>query len=658
MDGFAQADRAKPPPRSPIVFTGASTIRMWKTERSFPGWATLNRGFGGSTLHESVHFFDQVIRPYAPKAVVLCAGGNDIAFGYSPQQVCDDFLAFVDKLHAYSPDTPLIFLSLMPTRRRWKNAAKVRETNTLIEAKIRKDDRIRFLDVATPFMGPDGLPMEHLFLKDKVHLNSDGYAVWTKLLQPLLIEAQRGKALGEFAGRVDLGPRITCLLFGGKDAPRTAVAWADEPTPLPKPLGRTKVTDTDGAAVTPTQLDRLPLFFEMPAIPAGWDAQRQAEMPMPGAIVVWPGGPGVAVKVESQRPVKLELENDLPGLALGATALKDGRYFADIHCGPQVRPGRYGSRLVARGTGWIKSWPIWLLAQSEVAVVTDAYAPGRVAEVTLTSRSGREVKVTVSVPPELGSLSESHLTVGEKPKTLNFTAADGFGGTAALTLKTDTGAVIADAMRPNWLDVPRAGAMTLDGRLNDWPTLSRIAAPMLAASAPSDASLHLAWSPEGLYLACRLYFPDRETCNPKTFWDWTTMELFLDTDPRNTNAKAATVSQFWLCPTPGEAAGTLRAFAGEARRGAKIKTNIYDDKRVKTALAIDDDFLVMEAFIPARALGAAPAAGKVWRGALTAQECVNGRSDVQLGWPATQERKVGRLLALWGELRFVEADSK
>jgi hypothetical protein len=43
---FEEKDRASPPPRSAIVFTGASTITRWKTlEQDFPDQKILNRGF-------------------------------------------------------------------------------------------------------------------------------------------------------------------------------------------------------------------------------------------------------------------------------------------------------------------------------------------------------------------------------------------------------------------------------------------------------------------------------------------------------------------------------------------------------------------------------------------------------------------------------------
>ncbi|RPI58648.1 MAG: hypothetical protein EHM48_09930, partial [Planctomycetaceae bacterium] len=181
MDSFAQADKKTPPPQSPILFVGSSSIGLWKTEKCFPGWSTLNRGFGGSVMYEPAHFFDQVVKPYAPKVVVFYSGDNDIAFGYKPEQVRDDFLIFVKKLHEYNPDTPLVWVSIKPCRARWKGVENLRKANELIKAEVDKDDKLFCMDIDAPLMGDDGLPMEHLFLSDRLHLNPDGYVIWTDL---------------------------------------------------------------------------------------------------------------------------------------------------------------------------------------------------------------------------------------------------------------------------------------------------------------------------------------------------------------------------------------------------------------------------------------------------------------------------------------------
>jgi hypothetical protein len=38
----------------------------------------INRGFGGSQIVDATHFAPRIIFPYAPKAIYLRSGGNDL----------------------------------------------------------------------------------------------------------------------------------------------------------------------------------------------------------------------------------------------------------------------------------------------------------------------------------------------------------------------------------------------------------------------------------------------------------------------------------------------------------------------------------------------------------------------------------------------------
>ena len=76
---FEAADRAAPPPERPIVFVGSSSIRLWDTlAEDFAPLSVLNRGFGGSQLEHVNHFLERTVLGYAPRAVLLYAGDNDL----------------------------------------------------------------------------------------------------------------------------------------------------------------------------------------------------------------------------------------------------------------------------------------------------------------------------------------------------------------------------------------------------------------------------------------------------------------------------------------------------------------------------------------------------------------------------------------------------
>jgi cephalosporin-C deacetylase-like acetyl esterase/lysophospholipase L1-like esterase len=183
---FEQKDRTSPPPKNAILFVGSSSIRLWDLGKSFPGLAVINRGFGGSQLADSVYYAPRIVLKYAPRMVILYAGDNDIAAGKRPEQVAQDFRTFVKVVHKVLPATRIVFLSIKPTILRWKLVEQMRTANRVIEAICKQDERLLYVDVATPLLDKDGKPLAEHFRRDGLHLNDKGYEVWTSVLRPII----------------------------------------------------------------------------------------------------------------------------------------------------------------------------------------------------------------------------------------------------------------------------------------------------------------------------------------------------------------------------------------------------------------------------------------------------------------------------------------
>ncbi len=184
---FEQADRQSPPPKGCILFLGSSSIRGWKTlQRDYPDLPVVNRGFGGSMIADSTRYADRIVIPYRPRQIVFYAGDNDIASGHRPEQLLADFQAFVEKIQSALPRTRILYVSIKPSPSRWKFVDSTRCTNELIFRYCRRTPGLDYVDVFTAMLGPDGQPRQELFLKDNLHMNAAGYALWTRLICPHL----------------------------------------------------------------------------------------------------------------------------------------------------------------------------------------------------------------------------------------------------------------------------------------------------------------------------------------------------------------------------------------------------------------------------------------------------------------------------------------
>lgn len=155
---FEKQDAESPPEKGQILFIGSSSIRMWDLDKFFPQVDTINRGFGGSEVADSVHFFDRIVKPYAPRQIVMYAGDNDIGHGKTPVQVQKDFQEFVSKTHAALPETSIVYVAVKPSIRRWSLIEAVRETNKLIQHDCEQNSKLTFFDIDAPMIGDDGTP--------------------------------------------------------------------------------------------------------------------------------------------------------------------------------------------------------------------------------------------------------------------------------------------------------------------------------------------------------------------------------------------------------------------------------------------------------------------------------------------------------------------
>lgn len=180
---FEAQDLANPPEKGAIVFVGSSSIRKWTTlAEDFPHHRVLNRGFGGSELGDSVYFADRIVIPYAPRMIVVYAGGNDINAGKSADQVFAAFQDFVKTVRTRLPETPIAYISIAGNPKRWAQVETVKEANAKIEDFIRQNPGLTFINVFPRMLGPDGLPLPDIFVADRLHMNEKGYALWKEMV--------------------------------------------------------------------------------------------------------------------------------------------------------------------------------------------------------------------------------------------------------------------------------------------------------------------------------------------------------------------------------------------------------------------------------------------------------------------------------------------
>ena len=187
---FEQQDQKNPPAHGGVVFTGSSSINFWSSlSGDMKPLPVLNRGFGGSYMHHLTHFSSRIILCYQPKVVVIYCGENDIADSISPVQVCDEFEKLVNIIHNDLPKTKIFYVSIKPPilRSLWRKSFE--EANKKIQDFTAKKENVFYIDVASAMIDEQGKVKSELFTWDRIHINAQGYKLWTSIIKPKIMSA-------------------------------------------------------------------------------------------------------------------------------------------------------------------------------------------------------------------------------------------------------------------------------------------------------------------------------------------------------------------------------------------------------------------------------------------------------------------------------------
>ncbi|MBN2270523.1 MAG: hypothetical protein JXN61_07915, partial [Sedimentisphaerales bacterium] len=103
--------------------------------------------------------------------------------------VFEDYRKFVKIVRERLPRTAVIYIGIKPSGSRWALWPVMAKANAMIRDLCDKDEKLLYFDSATALLGDDGKPNDKLFLDDKLHLNREGYKIWTRLLRPVIEEA-------------------------------------------------------------------------------------------------------------------------------------------------------------------------------------------------------------------------------------------------------------------------------------------------------------------------------------------------------------------------------------------------------------------------------------------------------------------------------------
>jgi len=191
VNTFSKIDSLQAPPKNAILLIGSSSFTYWKDVATyFPGQVFINRAFGGSSLTHQIEYVEKVVYPYNPKQILIYCGENDIAASHmvTADSVFDRFVRLYTLIRMKYPKVRISFVSIKPSPVRAEFFLTVIRANKLIADFCIKNRKTDYIDVFSSMLNAAGMPMEELFVADRLHMNAKGYAIWSKIITPYLID--------------------------------------------------------------------------------------------------------------------------------------------------------------------------------------------------------------------------------------------------------------------------------------------------------------------------------------------------------------------------------------------------------------------------------------------------------------------------------------
>lgn len=167
-----------------IVFLGNSITEQagsWRDRLVIRN--AKNRGIAGDTTEGVIARLGEIFY-YKPEKVFILIGINDLFHpSMTPQSIAENIVEIVNKIKQYSPSTDIFVQTVLPTTTT-SLIESINSVNAILE-NAQSEHPYSFIQLHEHFVLEDG-KMNMAYSTDGVHLNEQGYQLWTELIQSKL----------------------------------------------------------------------------------------------------------------------------------------------------------------------------------------------------------------------------------------------------------------------------------------------------------------------------------------------------------------------------------------------------------------------------------------------------------------------------------------
>ena len=156
-----------------------SEIDRYQTENQMLKDTSCDVLFLGSS---SINLWDNIYRDMAPLKILRRSYGGETF----------DFVRLLtNRLQRDYPDIPIFILSYKPSLARKEMIPKHEIINALLQEYASKREGLTYIDVSSCLYDNNGKLRKDIFKQDGLHMNQNGYDLWTAILKPKILESIR-----------------------------------------------------------------------------------------------------------------------------------------------------------------------------------------------------------------------------------------------------------------------------------------------------------------------------------------------------------------------------------------------------------------------------------------------------------------------------------
>jgi len=155
--------------------------------------AVYNRGIGGDTTDGVLGRLKVSLFDIKPSKVVLMIGTNDIDGGRNNDEILSNYRQILQQISINLPDAEVFCISIIPQNKKFEqssgldvdaNNIKIQQVNQQI-AFLADQFGYCYVDIYSDLIDENNLLFENCS-DDGLHLNHNGYLIWTAKLKPYL----------------------------------------------------------------------------------------------------------------------------------------------------------------------------------------------------------------------------------------------------------------------------------------------------------------------------------------------------------------------------------------------------------------------------------------------------------------------------------------